>query len=335
MSINPSKTLPQINDCSFQLDFSDGKALIKESNMKVGKSSFSITGTIMGWNELKGDLKIHSDYLDLSELLPMKEFSSVHDHSEGAPGFMDHFNIAMQTDVTAGTWRKLPFGPAKADLIFDNENIIIKDSQVNLDRGDLTIRGHMLKNPDPEMFFTGDVHINDKPIDELLDEVEINYKGLKGPIMLNGTFSAKGKDKKDLISNLNGSLNVSITQGLIKNPNVIIKVLDFLSLQKIFEQRPADLKEEGLYFENLSGDAVIEQGVLKSENFVMRSPVMNAVANGRANLAEGTVDFIMGAQPHGTIDSLLSKIPILGYIITGENKSIVAYPFEVKGISHY
>ena len=75
----------------------------------------------------------------------------------------------------------------------------------------------------------------------------------------------------------------------------------------------------------------IMHGIINSDNFIMKSPVFNAVAYGKADLVEKTMDFTLGVQPYGSIDTLVSSIPLLGEIITGEKKSIIAYPFLVKG----
>ena len=64
----------------------------------------------------------------------------------------------------------------------------------------------------------------------------------------------------------------------------------------------------------------------------MRSPVFNAVARGNVDIPKNwTIDLYLGAQPLGTIDSLLSKIPVIGYILTGKEKSLVIYYFKVEG----
>jgi hypothetical protein len=63
----------------------------------------------------------------------------------------------------------------------------------------------------------------------------------------------------------------------------------------------------------------------------MKSPVLNAVAAGSADLGQGLADFDLGVQPLGTMDTVVSNIPILGHILTGDNKSLITYYFEVKG----
>jgi uncharacterized protein YhdP len=141
----------------------------------------------------------------------------------------------------------------------------------------------------------------------------------------------EGKELKDLISNLDGGTNVLLEKGVMRKSNVFLKILEFLSVQDIFTKRPPDISKEGLYVESLGGHGRIEKGVVRTENFQMRSPVLNAVATGSADLGQGLVDLDLGVQPLGTVDSVVSSIPILGYILTGENKALVTYYFEVKG----
>jgi hypothetical protein len=63
----------------------------------------------------------------------------------------------------------------------------------------------------------------------------------------------------------------------------------------------------------------------------MKSPVFNAVATGSADLGQGLALLDLGVQPLGTIDTVVSNIPILGHILTGNNRSLITYYFEVKG----
>ncbi len=63
----------------------------------------------------------------------------------------------------------------------------------------------------------------------------------------------------------------------------------------------------------------------------MKSPVFNAVGYGKTDIPGRSFDFVLGAQPHETIDNLVNMIPILGYIIEGEKGSVLLYSFKVKG----
>ena len=49
------------------------------------------------------------------------------------------------------------------------------------------------------------------------------------------------------------------------------------------------------------------------------------------NIADETIDGKLGAAPLVTVDTLLSKIPFAGYILTGDNKSLLTFYFTIKG----
>jgi uncharacterized protein YhdP len=209
--------------------------------------------------------------------------------------------------------------------------LYIENCGTNLAHGVLIINGHVITGKEPELLFSGDIRLTEQPIDELLQNLGIDDMNMKGSLTMEAQLTMTGKEKKDLIPSLAGHAKVSLNQGLLRDSHVMIKVLDFLSLQNIYKKRPPDLTGEGFYFETMTADIIIDKGILESENFVMSSPVFNAVGYGKADITGRSLDFVLGAQPHETIDNLVGMIPILGYIIEGEKESILLYSFKVKG----
>ena len=43
------------------------------------------------------------------------------------------------------------------------------------------------------------------------------------------------------------------------------------------------------------------------------------------------IDAKVGVHPLATVDTVLSKIPIAGYILTGKNKAFLSFVYEVTG----
>jgi uncharacterized protein YhdP len=174
------------------------------------------------------------------------------------------------------------------------------------------------------------VGFRDQPVETLLKRLGIEPL-YEGKLTMEARLYTEGKEWSDLIPHMDGGTNILISKGIIRKSNVFLKILDFLSLQNILTKRPPDLSKEGLYFESLGGHGDIQQGVVLTQNAQMKSPVLNAVATGSADLGKGLADFDLGVQPLGTIDTVVSNIPVLGHILTGENKSLITYYFEVKG----
>ncbi|HKI48650.1 MAG TPA: AsmA-like C-terminal domain-containing protein, partial [Desulfobacteria bacterium] len=154
---------------------------------------------------------------------------------------------------------------------------------------------------------------------------------LEGNLTLESLLFAKGNTKEELLKSLTGSANVLLEKGVVRKSNVFIKILDSMSLTRVFETRPEKLSKDGLYFSRIAGHLDIDKGVAKAENLTMESPVFNAVAEGEANLCTGVIDAEVGVHPLTTADLLVSKIPILGYLLSGDDNTVVAEYFKVDG----
>ena len=52
---------------------------------------------------------------------------------------------------------------------------------------------------------------------------------------------------------------------------------------------------------------------------------------GKVDIGKNTVEARIGVHPLVTIDTILSSVPIAGYILTGKDKAFISYFYEVKG----
>lgn len=318
-----------IKDCDLSLRFSKNKILVDSLKMSVGHSLIQAHGHLRGWVGARGELTIKADYLDFSDLLAN---GTVHDFlskESGTSRFFERSDIHLKLKVLDGVWRDVKYGPLEADCVLRSGDFFLDYCKVRTEHVKITAKCHVKK--DREMFLSSHIRMKDQPVKELIRGFGPEYDRLEGLLTLEAVIFAKGRDKKYLISSLTGSANVHVEKGKIIHSKVIYNILDFLSLQGIFKQRPPDLSKEGIYFETIGGHININKGVLETENLVMISPVFNATGKGSVNLNTELVDFGLGIQPLGTIDRLITSVPIVGYILTGEEKSIFVYYFEVSG----
>jgi uncharacterized protein YhdP len=207
---------------------------------------------------------------------------------------------------------------------------------VELENGTMRITGHKKNGIDSGILFNCHVSLRNQPVNKLLEDIGFSDRGIRGNLDMEADLSMQGKTGNDLIPGLSGKASILINEGLIKNPRMFLKVLNFMSLQNILKdfekERPAHLREEGLYFQSMQGDATIDNGVARTENFVMRSPALNAVAVGEENLIKHTHNLKLFTQPLGTLETILSKLPIVGRILLGDGKkSILTVGYNVTG----
>jgi hypothetical protein len=321
----PLASLPApVRKCDFRALFSGDKVVIPDFTVVTGESSLQAKGELKGWKGLQGGLAVTASPLFLSDFMNPGKDSL--EKKERSP-FVKNTDIRVSVHAQPVQWKKFDFEKIRADLLYRKGDVHIITSQLQMDRGILEVTGYMKEDA---LAFAAHVEFKDQPVDALLKRIGIEPV-YEGSLTMEARLYTEGNGLAELVSHLDGATNVLISKGVVRKSNLFLKILEFLSLQNIFTKRPPDLSKEGLYFESLGGHGDISQGVLRTENAQMKSPVLNAVAAGSADLGQGLADFDLGVQPLGTIDIVVSNIPVLGHILTGENKSLITYYFEVKG----
>ena len=321
-----------VTQCDFTWQFSGERIFIPQWKMMLGKSPVLIQGDLLGWNGLSGQVSISSDFIDAADFLPTGKFSFSAEESPDMGDFLHNTDLRLKTAFTKGRWKRLDWGPLKAEVDIRGGNVHIERADIRLEHGHMDVSGYLDRQGRPELFLSGYVSLKKQPLDILLEGLEIKEEYLRqGDLTMNALLQVNGKEWGDLIPSLTGRADVLIEKGLIRDSHVFVKILDFLSLQKIFKTRPSELSKEGLYFESLNAATSLENGLLSTEDLVMESPVWDVVASGEVDLAQKTIDFDLGIRPLETIDMMVANIPILGHIVAGSEKSFLTYYFKAAG----
>jgi hypothetical protein len=326
------RSLPSpVDDCHFRLEFLGKKTVIHTLEMRIGQSPIHVQGRVSGWDQLKGTLTVNASYLDDSDIL-FDDTGSASESKEPESNWLaSHTDVKIKLDVEKGVWHTMKYGPLKAKCAFRSGDFYIDESRIQMEHGILELRGHVKGREKPESLFSIYIRLSDQPAQEFLSALGVRDKYLEGRLTMEAVLFSRGKDTKGLISGLTGSANVSVEKGKINKSNILVKVLDFMSLQNIFAKRPPDLSKQGLYFETITAHITINNGVLQTDDLIMKSPVFNAAAKGSLDLTREWVDLEMGTQPLGTLDSVVSRLPSVGYLLSGEKETVLIYYFRVKG----
>jgi uncharacterized protein YhdP len=87
----------------------------------------------------------------------------------------------------------------------------------------------------------------------------------------------------------------------------------------------------GMPYNKITATLAINDGFISSNDLFVASDAMNISAIGKADLVKNELDATIGVKPLQTVDKVLSHIPIVGWILTGKNKSLISAYFEAKG----
>ncbi len=321
-----------VSEGSFRLDLSGKKGFINRCDVKFGDHPLHMKGILRGWDRLKADLLVTTDYIDLTELVMSERDSSDNSTPPYGKPLLKTADISLKINASKGIWRKLEFKRLNAEMNFTSENITLKNVQAELDKGDVSASGKISRGGAEKINISGMLNLDSQPADKFLSDMDLDDMGIKGTVTLNSTLSLEGDTSDGLLKILSGKIEKAfITKGLLKNSRVFLKILDFLNIPDKFKERPPEMKEQGFYFENIEGTAVIDKGILKTDGFVMKSPAFNAAGSGEENLYMQTHDIRLLVQPLGNIDFIISYIPIVGRILVGDNETLFTIGYDVKG----
>jgi len=148
---------------------------------------------------------------------------------------------------------------------------------------------------------------------------------------LTGDFSISGPIGSTFLPNSNGLFSVTIQDGVLRKFKVLSKAFSLLNVAQLFTFSLPDMAKEGMPFSQLTSDIILENGVLRSENLRIDSAAMNTVLAGELDLVNSDLDLIMGIKPLGTVDTVFTRIPVAGWLLTGDDRAVLSANFEIKG----
>jgi hypothetical protein len=141
----------------------------------------------------------------------------------------------------------------------------------------------------------------------------------------------EGEDFQKVKDSLNGRLRLEIENGVIEKFNILSKIFSILNVSQLLKGRLPDLKTQGLPYHQIMANIQVKDGIASTEDFLVNSDAMKITLIGKVDLGKNQIDAKIGIHPLVTIDTVLSKIPIAGYILTGKDKAFLSFYYEVKG----
>ena len=148
---------------------------------------------------------------------------------------------------------------------------------------------------------------------------------------LRSDFYLQGRTGKDFLATSLGGINLEIHKGVLRQLKTLSRVFSLLNVSQIFSLQLPDMAEEGMPFNKLHTSISLDQGVLSTEDLVIDSNAMNLSLVGRYSLIDDRLNLTLGIKPLGTVDKIVSSIPLAGWLLTGEDKALVTAQFKVEG----
>jgi hypothetical protein len=112
---------------------------------------------------------------------------------------------------------------------------------------------------------------------------------------------------------------------------IAARILALTNIFQFLDSKSLDLTGGGMPYQRLRADIKIQAGVAKTENLLLESRAMKVTAHGQVNLVDETVDLDVAVKPLQTLDTLVAKIPIAGWLLGGKQQSLLVAYYKVTG----
>ncbi|MBW1744111.1 MAG: AsmA-like C-terminal domain-containing protein [Deltaproteobacteria bacterium] len=215
--------------------------------------------------------------------------------------------------------------PFHADISFDRNMVSVDVKEANL-CGSIASPGTVSVTP-KELQLDFKPTAKEQELDPTLACAMNKKDFMVGKFNLDGEVKAQGK-AKDVARSLQGDLKFTAGKGVIHRSNVLVKIFGFLNITDVFKGELPDLAEEGFVY-----NSIIIQGSFQGDKLVVSEAIvdgksMKIFAEGNINLTDKAVDLTVAVAPLKTVDFIVSKIPLVNYILRG---TLVSVPMKVEG----
>ena len=151
---------------------------------------------------------------------------------------------------------------------------------------------------------------------------------------LDGDFYLEGDPvNNEFWPTVQGGMHVKVKEGVLRKFNTLSKVFSILNVAQLFKGQLPDMDREGMPFSLLEGSVRLAEGRVTTEDLKVHSDAMNMSMVGWQGIIEDEMDFTLGIMPLGTVDKVITSIPIAGWVLTGENKAFLTAYFKLTGTS--
>jgi hypothetical protein len=159
----------------------------------------------------------------------------------------------------------------------------------------------------------------------------IKKQEVTGDLSLKGEFTAKGRSGTELWQTATGSAKLLCEEGVLKRFPTLSKIFAILNVSILLKMKLPDMVTGGMPYDEISATLSYRDGIITSDDFFIKSDAMSISAVGSMNLIKEEMDLTIGVKPLQTIDKMVSHIPVVGWLITGKDRSFVVAYFEAKG----
>lgn len=317
-----------IKQFSAQLALKDDLLTIRNISGKLPKSIISASGTVNTASTPDFNLRIACSYLDVDEIIPLLAPAKPADsdiHSAPAP-----FHLQAHITAEKGSYLGAPLSKLTSYLTTESGVLHLKGLNTSILGGKLSLQGDLTRVAGQPPRWNTTFLLEQARAGDVLELLGIRRE-IKGKTMAQGTITAVGSELDAIKKTANGVITLAVERGTLKRFNTLSKVISIINVSQLLRFSLPDMAKDGMPFNRITASIGITNGVMTTRDFFIDSNVMHVTTVGSIDLVKETLDMQIGVQPLQTVDKVISRIPVVGWILSGGDGSLITTYFDAKG----
>ncbi|MDR3578631.1 MAG: AsmA-like C-terminal domain-containing protein [Oryzomonas sp.] len=314
------------------LDIGNGRYTINKLSGLYNTSNFSISGDYTTGTAPTANLALSSSNLDLGDLLLLAKSSErgggeAPSREAQAPS---RLNLSLKMNVESGKYEKVIFSKLSATLHQENGILYVQGLEAGMFDGRVTAKGRIAPGSGRERRYDLNFGLERVNAERLFQALDVS-KVVTGTLSLSGDLTARGATLADLKRTTLGNVKLKLEKGTLRKFNVLSKMFSILNVSQLLKFQLPDMVSNGMPYNDIHGSFAFSDGSIATQNLFINSNAMNISIIGKADMVKEELNFTIGVQPLQTVDKIVNRIPVVGWLLTGKGKSVVTAYFEAKG----
>jgi uncharacterized protein YhdP len=108
-------------------------------------------------------------------------------------------------------------------------------------------------------------------------------------------------------------------------------MFSILNVSQLLKFQLPNMVSNGMPYNEIKGSFAINDGSITTQDLFIASDAINVSVVGKSDIVKEDLDFTIGVQPLQTVDKVVNRIPVVGWLLTGKDKDFLTLFFEAKG----
>ncbi|MBW4055413.1 MAG: AsmA family protein [Proteobacteria bacterium] len=291
----------------------------------INSSDFTLNGVYETGQTPQATISMTSSKFDLDDL---HLFTSPPKKTE--KGQSPGLDLRLSLNVESGNYGKLTYSKLKAEVQQEKGIVYLQHLTAEMLGGKLTANGRIAPGGELGDRYDLTLDISKADAEKLFAALDISHE-VTGVLTLHGNLTARGNTLLDIKKNTLGNIQLSMYNGKLRKFNTLSKVFSILNFSQLLKFKLPDMASGGMPYSSIKGSISVKDGILGTQDLFISSNAINISIIGNADIVKEDLNLTIGVQPLQTVDKIVNRIPIVGWLLTGKDKGLLTAYFEAKG----